>query len=78
MIKKTKIIDSNQEIGVLRMEKICIIDGHNLLFRMFYGMPNKIYSKNGKCIHGVIDFIGSINKIIKEFQPSALIVVFDS
>jgi len=60
------------------MDKMVIIDGHNLLFRMFYGMPNKIYSKNGKCIHGLIGFVGSINKVIKEYNPKDLIVVFDS
>jgi len=60
------------------MGKVFIIDGHNLLFRMFYGMPNKIYSKSGNCIHGIIGFIGAINKMIKEYKPDSLIVVFDS
>jgi len=60
------------------MEKLVIIDGHNLLFRMFYGMPNKIYTKDGKCVHGTIGFVGGINKIIKEHEPTSLIVVFDS
>ena len=27
-------------------EKLLIVDGHNLLFQMFYGMPNKIYNED--------------------------------
>lgn len=58
-------------------EKILIIDGHNLLFQMFYGMPNKIYNKDGFPIHGVIGFIGALLKIINTNQPDYMIILFD-
>ena len=45
--------------------KLLIVDGHNLLFQMFYGMPNKIRNENGKSIHAVIGFIGALNKLIR-------------
>ena len=45
--------------------KLLIVDGHNLLFQMFYGMPNKIVNGNGKSIHAVIGFVGALNKLIK-------------
>lgn len=59
-------------------EKILIIDGHNLLFRMFYGIPSSIKNSEGKEIKGLVGFLGSIKKLIKEFNPYTIIVVFDS
>ncbi len=60
------------------MRKIIIVDGLNLLFRMFYGIPNSIKNSKGKEIKGVIGFIGSIKKYINLFRPYSIIVVFDS
>lgn len=60
------------------MDKILIIDGHNLLFRMYYGIPNPIYDNNGKDIRGVIGFVGSLLKAIKIDNFDKMIVVFDS
>lgn len=60
------------------MEKLIIIDGHNLLFRMFFGLPNAVYDKNGKDIHGVIGFIGSVIKTVKQEAPCHVCIVFDS
>lgn len=59
-------------------KKMVLIDGNNLLFRMFFGIPNKVYDKRGNMIQGTIGFIGSILKYIKEYSPDNLIVVFDS
>ena len=44
------------------MNKIILIDGHNLLFRMFYGIPSPIKNTKGKEIRGLIGFIGSLKK----------------
>lgn len=60
------------------MKKIVLIDGHNLLFRMFYGIPAPIKNSKGKEIKGLIGFIGSVKKIINEFKPYSLLVIFDS
>ena len=59
------------------MDKLLIVDGHNLLFQMFYGMPSRIFSKDGKPIHGVIGFVGALLKIIKLTAPTHLVVLFD-
>lgn len=59
------------------MDKLLIIDGHNLLFQMFFGMPSKIISKDGKAIHGTLGFIGGLINIIKMSEPTHLIVIFD-
>lgn len=57
--------------------RLLIIDGHNLLFQMYFGMPNKIYGKYPFSIHGVIGFIGGLRKIIKAIEPTHLMVIFD-
>ena len=59
------------------MDRILIIDGHNLLFQMFFGMPSKIIGARGKAIHGVIGFVGALNNLAKRFSPSHLLVMFD-
>ena len=59
------------------MNRLILVDGHNLLFQMFFGMPSKIVGKGGQPIQGVIGFIGAINRIINAYQPTHLCVIFD-
>jgi len=59
------------------MQKLLIIDGHNLLFQMFLGMPSRIINKDGKAIHGVLGFVGALKKIIKMTNATHIIVIFD-
>ena len=56
---------------------LLIVDGHNLLFQMFYGMPNKIFSPDGKPIHGTLGFVGALIKIINMVKPTHAVVLFD-
>lgn len=57
--------------------KLLIVDGNNLLFQMFYGIPAKIYNKRGRTIHATIGFISALQKMIKAYQIDGCIVVFD-
>lgn len=59
------------------MEKLLIVDGHNLLFQMFYGMPSRIVNLDGKAIQGTLGFVGALIKIIKMTNPTHLVVLFD-
>lgn len=59
------------------MKNLLLIDGHNLLFQMFYGMPSRIVNKSGKAIHGVMGFVGALLKIIKMTNATHILVVFD-
>lgn len=59
------------------MDKLLLVDGHNLLFQMFYGMPTRIINRQGKAIHGVLGFIGVLLKIINTVTPSYIVVLFD-
>ena len=42
-----------------------IIDGNNLLFQMFYGLPKVVEKTSGRPIHGTIGFISFVIKEIK-------------
>ncbi len=59
------------------MRKILLVDGSNLLFQMFYGMPARIFGKGGKAIHGTIGFVGALLKIIRKVKPTHIAVLFD-
>lgn len=59
------------------MEKLLIIDGSNLLFQMFFGMPARIVNDQGKAIQGTLGFVGAMLNIIRKVEPSHMFVVFD-
>lgn len=58
--------------------KLLIIDGHNLLFQMFFGMPSRIINKDGKAIQGTLGFVGAMLRIIRMANPTHVDVLFDS
>jgi len=57
--------------------RLLLVDGHNLLFQMFYGMPSRIVNGAGKPIQGTLGFVGALLKIIRMTQPSHVAVIFD-
>lgn len=59
------------------MQKLLVVDGSNLLFQMFYGMPSRILNKDGKPIHGTLGFVGALLKILRMTQPTHAVVLFD-
>lgn len=59
------------------MNRILIIDGSNLLFQMFFGMPARIVNDQGKAIQGTLGFVGAFLKIIRKVEPTHIAVLFD-
>jgi len=59
------------------MEKLLVVDGSNLLFQMFYGMPARIVNHQGKSIGGTLGFVGALLKIIRMVCPTHVAVLFD-
>ena len=57
--------------------KLLIVDGSNLLFQMFFGMPSRIINKDGKAIQGTLGFVGALLKIIRMTAPTHAAVLFD-
>lgn len=56
---------------------LLLVDGSNLLFQMFYGMPARILSRDGKPIQGTLGFVGALLKIIRMVRPDYVAVIFD-
>ncbi len=59
------------------MERLLLVDGSNLLFQMFYGMPNAIGDREGRDIRGTVGFIGALRKILLRTKPTHAAVLFD-
>ena len=59
------------------MEKLLLVDGSNLLFQMFFGMPARIVNADGKAIHGTLGFVGALLKIVRMVEPTCIAVLFD-
>lgn len=59
------------------MKKILLVDGCNLLFQMFFGMPARIINEQGKAIWGTLGFVGALLKIIRMTKPTHVAVLFD-
>ena len=59
------------------MGKLLLVDGSNLLFQMFYGMPARILNAEGKPVQGTLGFVGALLKMIRRVQPTHVAVLFD-
>lgn len=59
------------------MEKLLLVDGSNLLFQMYFGMPARIVDGKGRAIHGTMGFVGALLKIIRMTDPTHIAVFFD-
>ncbi len=59
------------------MNRLLLVDGSNLLFQMFFGMPARIVNGQGKAIQGTLGFVGALLKIIRKTEPTHIAVLFD-
>ncbi|MDF2842015.1 MAG: polA, partial [Herbinix sp.] len=58
-------------------KKIVLIDGHSILNRAFYGLPDLTTAK-GEHTNAVLGFINIMLKILDEEKPNYLAVAFDT
>ncbi|MBL4588253.1 hypothetical protein JKY79_02830, partial [Candidatus Babeliales bacterium] len=58
-------------------QTIYIIDGSSLLYRSFYGL-SPMHTSKGIGVHALYGFCRAIKKIIDDFDPSFLVIVWDS
>lgn len=57
-------------------EKIVLIDGHSIINRAFYGVPD-LTNRDGLHTNGIFGFINIMLKILEEEKPDYLTVAFD-
>ncbi len=59
-------------------QRLLLIDGHNLLFQMFCGMPSRIIGKGGTDVRGAVGFVGAVGRLTRMCSPTHVAVIFDS
>lgn len=59
------------------MDKLLLVDGSNLLFQMFFGMPARIVNSYGRAIQGTLGFTGALLKLLRMVNPTHAAVFFD-
>lgn len=57
-------------------DKIMLIDGHSILNRAFYGVPN-LTNSQGKHTNAILGFLNIMLRYIEEEKPTHLLVAFD-
>lgn len=62
--------------GVGHLEKLVLIDGHSILNRAFYGVPD-LSNSAGLHTNAVLGFLNILFKIMEEEKPDYLAVAFD-
>jgi DNA polymerase-1 len=60
------------------MANLTIIDGHNYLFKSFYGVPDVAQTKSGTQVNAVYGFFASLRQIAAAYPKNKIFVVFDS
>ena len=58
------------------MKKLLLIDGHSILNRAFYGLPD-LSNSQGLHTNAILGFLNIIFKLLEEEQPTHLCVAFD-
>ena len=57
-------------------EKILLIDGHSILNRAFYGLPD-LTNAEGLHTNAIYGFLNILFKMVEEEKPDYLTVAFD-
>lgn len=68
----------DNNIGIDNGSTLLLVDGHNLLFQMFFGMPSRIVGASGAPIQGIVGFVGALRKMTAMVRPTHVAVLFDS
>lgn len=55
-----------------------IIDGHNYLYRAYYGIPAKVLLPSGQKGNAVYGFLAFLRRMVQWLEPKNVVVVFDS
>lgn len=62
----------------MKKQKAIIVDGHNFLFRGFYGVPVQVKRPDGTPINAVYGFFSLLRAALQDVNPDYLVVVFDT
>jgi DNA polymerase-1 len=58
-------------------DKVYLIDGSSFLYRAFYGLQ-PMHTTSGAQIHAVFGFCRMLKKLLDQYQPKAIMLIWDS
>ena len=56
---------------------VLLIDGHYLMFRSWFGIPNPMINNNGIEVRAIYGFFNTTFRLLKNLNPTHLAIVFD-
>jgi DNA polymerase-1 len=59
------------------MDRILLVDGNSLLHRAYHALPKTLTSPDGTITNAVFGFTRMLFKLIKDLEPTHLVVAFD-
>lgn len=59
------------------LDILLLIDGHSLVFRAYYALPDTITDPSDRPVHAVYGFLNSLFKLLREHEVGYVAVVFD-
>lgn len=60
------------------MKRLLLVDGHNYLFRAYFGVPDSAKTPNGTLVNAIYGFFAFLRRSTDALRPSYLLIVFDS
>ncbi len=57
---------------------LLIIDGHSILFRAWFGIPQDLTAPNGQNVKGVYGFSNTLLKVVRLYKPTHIVATFDT
>lgn len=60
------------------MKSALIIDGHNYLFKGFYGVPTQAKRPDGTSINAIYGFFSLLRNVLSDIDPKYMLVAFDA
>jgi DNA polymerase-1 len=61
-----------------KVKKVVLIDANSLIHRAFHALPLSLRNSKGEIVNAAFGFAGMLVKVIREFEPDAIIAAFDT
>jgi DNA polymerase-1 len=59
-------------------QQILAVDGHSLLYRAYFALPDTIRDPHGRPVNAVHGFVSMLARLLRDHQPSGVLVAYDS
>jgi 5'-3' exonuclease len=77
-IARTYLVSIELQPVESRPHNILAIDGHSLLYRAYFALPDTIRDPSGRPVNAIYGFVSMFSRLLKEHRPDGVVVAFDS